>query len=172
MKKTILILGAPILVIGFSSNTSAQITASATATARIVRPIAIAKTTDINFGNVAVSSTSGTVVLTPAGTISSTGGVTLPATAGTVSVASFNVTGEGNFTYSITLPSSDYSIKNQGPGNATMIVNAFTSSPSGTGTLTAGVQTLKVGATLNVNGSQPAGVYTNSAGFAVTVNYN
>jgi hypothetical protein len=53
-----------------------------------------------------------------------------------------------------------------------MTVNAFSSNPSGTGTLTGGSEVLNVGATLNVGAAQPAGTYTNAAGFTVTVNYN
>ena len=172
MKITNRFWGTSIMLIGFSASAFAQVTASATATATIVTPIAITKATDMNFGNVAVSSSGGTVVLDPAGTRSSTGGVTLPATVGTVSAASFKVTGESNFTYSISLPSNSYILKKAGPGNKTMRVNAFTSSPSGTGALSSGTQLLKVGATLKVNGSQEAGAYTNATGFEVTVNYN
>jgi len=54
-----------------------------------------------------------------------------------------------------------------------MTVNAFTSNPSGTGTLSSGgTQTLNVGATLNVAAAQTAGTYTNATGVAVSVNYN
>jgi hypothetical protein len=153
------------------STSFAQATASATASATIVAPIGITKTVDMNFGNVAVSSSSGTVVLATDGSRSATGGVTLPATSGTVTAASFDVTGEGTYTYAITLPSTDYTITRVS-GSETMTVNTFVSNPSGTGALTAGAQTLTVGATLNVAGSQVAGTYTNATGFDVTVNYN
>jgi uncharacterized protein DUF4402 len=164
---------ASVAVIGFSNSTFAQASATASANATIITPIAISKTTDMNFGNVAVSATSsGTVVLAPAGTRTSggSGGVTLPSTTGTVSAAAFNVTGQANFTYAITLPStctiSDGS-------SHTMTVNTFTSSPSSTGTLSSGgSQTLTVGATLNVSAAQAANTYTNSTGVPVTVNYN
>jgi hypothetical protein len=54
-----------------------------------------------------------------------------------------------------------------------MIINAFTNSIGTTGTLGSdGKQTINVGATLNVKASQAAGIYTNSIGFGVTVNYN
>ena len=53
-----------------------------------------------------------------------------------------------------------------------MTVTTYTSNPSGTGALVAGTQTLTVGATLNVGASQAANLYTNAAGFPVTVNYN
>jgi hypothetical protein len=54
-----------------------------------------------------------------------------------------------------------------------MTINAFTSTPSTTGTLSSGgTQDLKVGGTLNVTAAQAAGTYTNSTGVPVTVNYN
>jgi hypothetical protein len=53
-----------------------------------------------------------------------------------------------------------------------MVVNAFTSTPTGTGALTGGSQDILVGATLNVGAAQPAGTYTNLTGLVVTVNYN
>lgn len=155
---------------GFSSKTFAQATASATATATIVTPISISKTADMNFGNVAVqTATGGTVVMTPAGVRTQTGGVTLPATTGTVAAASFTVTGQGAYTYAITLPSSALTITS---GSNTMTVDTFTSTPSGTGALSAGTQTLNVGATLNVASAQAAGTYVSGTPFNVTVNYN
>lgn len=162
-----------ILMIAFSVSSFAQATASATATATIVTPIAISKTVDLNFGNVAVIA-AGAVVLAPAdGSRTKTGGVTLPNVTGTVTAAEFNVTGEGNYTYSITLPSSDYTITRAG-GSETMAVNNFKSYPdvADNGALSSGAQTLKVGATLNVSAAQLAGTYTNAVGFDVTVNYN
>jgi hypothetical protein len=167
MKKLIALFAAIVLVSGFTT-VSAQVTATATGSATIITPIAISKTTDMNFGNVAVSATAGTVILTPASTRSITGGVTLPAVNGTVAAAAFAVTGLGASTYSITLPST-YTITS---GANNMTVNAFTSTPSGTGALTAGAQTVQVGATLNVAASQAAGTYVNATGFNVTVNYN
>ena len=150
---------------------SAQVTATATASSTIVTPIGITKTVDMNFGNVAINSTTeGTVVLAPAGTRTSTGGVTLPATAGTVAAAEFNVTGANNYTFSITLPSTSHEIKS---GSNTMSVTGFTSTPTPTGTLSAtGSATVKVGATLNVSAGQAAGTYTSVTPFEVTVNYN
>lgn len=159
-----------LLALGGSTAIIAQSTANATATATILTAISIAKTVDLNFGNVAVQEgTGGTVILTPLGTRSVTGGVTLPASAGTVTAASFNISGEGVYTYTITLPSSAHTITS---GANSMTVTAFTSSPSGIGTLTAGAQVLKVGATLNVTAAQPNGTYSSETGFNVTVNYN
>ena len=162
------------MVMGFSmfiTNAYAQATAAATATANVVTPISITKNADMNFGNVAVQNTiAGTVVLTPASTRTRTGGVTLPATTGTVTAASFTVTGTGAYTYSISLPGSAFITHSS--GSPTLFVGSFTSTPSGTGTLTGGTQTFTVGATLSVSAGAPAGIYTSTNPFNVTVNYN
>lgn len=171
--KTTKFLIIALLFMGFGVAANAQaVSASATATTTIITPLAITKAVDMSFGNIAVGVSSGTVVLTPAGTRTPSGGVNLPsANIGTVTAASFDVTGAANYTYSITLPSSNVTLLHTN-GTNNMIANSFTSTPSSTGTLNeSGSQTLKVGATLNVTGSQLAGVYT-SSGFNVTVNYN
>ena len=164
---------ATVALISFSNSSFAQATATASASANIITPISIVKTVDMNFGNVAVSATTaGTAVLAPAGTRTTggAGGVTLPATTGTVSAASFTVSGQGGYTYAITLPTS--CVITDGASH-NMTVNSFTSSPSATGTLSAGgTETLNVGATLNVTAGQASGLYTNATGVPVTVNYN
>ena len=167
MKKLIALFAAIVLVSGFTT-VSAQVIATATGSATIITPISIAKNVDMNFGNIAVSATAGSVVLTPAGTRSIIGGVTLPAANGTVTAAQFTVSGSGTSTFSISLPST-YAITS---GANTMNIDTFTSTPSGSGTLVAGTLIIKVGATLDVAASQPAGTYTSATGFPVTVNYN
>ena len=148
--------------------TNAQSTATATATATIVTPIAISKTADMNFGNIAVTSSGGNVVLANDGTRTKTGGVTLPATAGTVTAAAFTVTGTSGYAYSVTLPSAAVTLT-RASGSETMAATAFTH--DATGTLTGGTENIKVGATLAVAAAQVAGSYVSSA-FNVTVNYN
>ncbi len=146
----------------------AQSSATAKATAVINTAISITKVTDMNFGILSPSNTPGTAVISPAGVRSATGGVTLAG--GTVTAASFTVSGEPSMTYSITLPSSDYTINYNANS---MTVNTFTSNPASTGTLSGGgTQTLAVGATLNVSAMQVEGTYTSEGSFTVTVNYN
>jgi hypothetical protein len=172
MKKKSLLTAIAIIVI-FSLNASAQVTATAPTYATIVTPISILKNTDMNFGNVAVSSTAGTVILAPASNRTLTGGVTLPVTAGTVTAAQFTVSGQADYTYAITLPTADFTITNtDSVGAETMTVNAFSSTPDATGTLTSGTENILVGATLNVSASQVTGLYTSGTDFDVTVNYN
>jgi len=168
--KKLITLFATVVLVAITATVSAQVTGTATGSATIITPIAIANAGNMNFGSIAVSTAAGTVVLTNGSTRSATGGVTLPAVAGTVSAAAFTVTGLGSSTYSILLPTT-YTITRL-TGSETMTVNTFTSNPSGTGALTSGTQTINVGATLNVAGSQVAGTYTNATGFPVIVNYN
>lgn len=172
MKTLTKICGISILMIGSSLGVFAQASGTATATATIIAPIAITKTVDMNFGTAAVqTATGGTVVLPPTGARTVTGGVTLPNVTGTVSAASFNVTGEGTSTYSITLPSGSTTLTHTNNTN-TMTCGTFTSAPASTGTLTAGAQTITVGATLTLAAAQLAGVYLSGTPFTVTVNYN
>ncbi len=146
---------------------TASASANATGSATIIAPIQISKTVDMSFGNIVAGVGSGTVVLATNDSRTKTGDVILPATTpGTIASAQFKVTGLANATYAITLPTT-LNISN---GSQSMTINSFTSTPSSTGTLTSGEETVKVGATLNVGASQASGNYTGS--FSVTVAYN
>jgi hypothetical protein len=160
-----------VVLFAFSNTIKAQATATATADATIVTPISIVKTADMNFGNIAVSTTGGTVIMSPAGIRSNTGGITMPAVSGTVSAAAFTVAGQANYVYDITLPSSEVVLTN---GANTMNSAIFTTDITASqGTLSAGgSQQIKVGATLTVSAGQAPGTYSTSTPFNVTVNYN
>lgn len=171
MKK---LLALFVVVLGFSAITFALspvgVTTTATSSATIVAPLAIANAGDMNFGNLSVNATAGTVVLTPAGVRTVTGGVTVVAgTPGTVTAAKFDVSGTPAYSYAISLPTAAITLTS---GGNTMTVSTFTSNPTTTGTLDgSGLQTVNVGATLNVGGTQAAGLYI-STPFNVTVDYN
>ena len=171
MKTSVKFFALGLLLLGFAGTVNAQVSATATSTATIVTPIAIERVTNMNFGNVAVNASGGTVILSPESTRTFTGGITLPVVTGTVTAASFNVSGQADYTYSISLPSSV--TLTRATGTETMEVDHFSSTPTPTGKLSgAGAQVLNVGGTLNVTGSQVAGVYTSLTPFTVTVNYN
>ena len=167
MKKMIKLFALAIVMLSFAASTFAQATATATAT--IVAPLAINKTADMNFGNIAPGAAAGTVLLSPAGARTPTGVTFLPSNPGTVTAASFTVTGLSGATYSITLPGAATTVTS---GANTMTVSTWTSTPTPTGTLTGGTEILKVGATLNVGASQAVGSYVSGTAFTVTVNYN
>jgi hypothetical protein len=158
-----------LLLVGFSANAFAQASATANTTVTIVTPIGITKAVDMVFGNIATNTTSGTVVLGTDGTRTPNGGVILPSSAGTVTAASFNVTGSGSYTYTISLPGSPIALNGATEG---VTVGAFVSNPAPTGMLSAGAQTVHVGATLMIPASAAADTYKNTSGLRVTVNYN
>ncbi len=140
--------------------------ATANSTVTILAPVTITKTADLVFGTVSAGTTAGTVVMSTAGARSVTGGAVLSSTA-TGNAAAFNLTGNANSTYAITLPTSTTLA---GPGTS-MTLNTFTSNPSTTGTFNgSGSATLAVGGTLSIGANQTAGSYTGS--FSVTVDYN
>ncbi len=133
-------------------------------TATILAPISISAAGDMDFGTMVTTGTAGTVTVTPAGARSS---VDVDLLGGTPAAAAFDVTGEGNANYSITLPSSATLTS----GANTMTIDTFTddagANPRRPG---GGSETFNVGATLNVGATQAAGTYSGT--FSVTVNYS
>ncbi|MDH5710368.1 MAG: DUF4402 domain-containing protein [Gammaproteobacteria bacterium] len=142
-------------------------TATATVDANIIMAISMTTRNGLSFGDISAGSTSGTVILTPSGARTATGGTTVnTSTSGNPST--FDVQGEPNASFSITLP---VSVILSNSSSQTMTVDNFTSSPSPSGVLdSSGKQTLFVGATLNVSANQPFGSY--SGQMSVTVDYN
>lgn len=169
MKKLAIIFIA-IFGMTFAFNSVNAQVATANTEATIITPIAISKTFDLNFGNIAAGTATGTVTVAPDDGRTSTGDVTLPAaTPGTITAAQFDITGLANATYSITVPAT---FNVTGAGNP-MAVGTFVTDPTPTGTLDgSGEETVKVGATLSVGANQAAGVYTNTTDLQITVAYN
>lgn len=179
MKNKFKILAVAFLLSVFATGTFAQVTLNSSATAVIVTTIAMTKQQDLHFGNLAVTTTAGTCVLTPmAGvpTRSITGGVTLPAFIGTPLAAQFTVTGVGGQYFTIYIP-PDVTVITLGANS--MDVDTYTTDQTllsannwrGQLDATNGDRIFYVGATCHVNASQAPGTYTNAGGFPVTVNY-
>ncbi len=135
-----------------------------TAQGALAAPIQIVKQMDLVFGRYATSETQGgTVTINPATNGKTvTGGV--QDFGGPHQRAQFEITGDTDEAYAVTLP-SQITIS---AGGDSMTVNAFTW--SGTGVLEFDVDTIWVGATLNLTANQPPGLYTGQ--FTVTVEYN
>lgn len=168
-------LVAVILVCG-GNNAFAQRNATATAnvSAKIVSGISLEKTRDLNFGPVVRTSAGGTATINATTGAMSYSGVSQGQNGGQ-QTASFTVTGEPSYLYTISLPhSATLSEQNgnghgQANGHAQMTVTDFTYS-DGAGTLNeSGTQSFTVGGTLQVGPNQDTGNYTGS--FDVTVEY-
>lgn len=133
-----------------------------------VTAISISNTQALAFGKFAAGS-GGSVTIAPSGARSAMGGVALLSSSGG-SAAQFTVSGDANFTYSISLPANGTVFLTNG-GGQTMSLNNFSSSPGTVGQLSVmGNQTLSVGAALNVGNNQATGAYSGS--FDVIVNYD
>lgn len=145
----------------------AQATANFTASVTIIQPIGITTTSNMNFANVDAKA-GGEVILTPNNTRISNGGVVLEQANG-LSAASFEITGEPGFAFSITVPESEYVLTN---GSESIIIKDFTSSLAEGGSLAGGSATVNVGATLKINPNQTPGLYNSQGPMNVTVNYN
>lgn len=155
------VLAALLAVAGTFSTASMGATATGTANATVLTPIAIAAGTALNFGTFA-GNTAGTVVVSTAGARSATGGVVL-ATGGTVGAGTFTVTGTGSATFAVTYPPS-FNVTS-GSDTMAVVVNG-----AATGTLSGGTVSLPVGGTLTVGAAQAAGSYTGT--YTMTVEYN
>ena len=157
----------------FGAGSAMAATATATSTGVVVTPIAISKTVDLSFGNIAGGASLGTVTLSPNGTRAVSGGVV--AAGGTPAAAQFNVTGPAGLTYAIDMTGTSATLTSGANSMAFTAISdttasAITSGTAATGTLTGGAQTIFVGGSLAVGISQAAGTYTGT--ISVAVNYN
>jgi len=140
---------------------------TATVTAKIISTIGLYNQSGMVFGDISSGNSTGTVVLSPNGSRLTTGGAAINSTV-TSGPATFDVSGDPNAVYAISLPISVVLTKSSGD---TMVVDDFNSLPAITGiTDPGGEQLLFVGATLNVGVKQVFGSYTGN--MIVTVEYN
>jgi hypothetical protein len=183
MKTLLKIIATAIVLLGIETNTFAQLTINPSASGTIVQTITFLKLYDLDFGNMAVTAIGGTCILTPmAGNNPNrtiTGGVTLPAFIGTPRAAAFTVTGVPGEYFTITILQVGIFISHTVLPANQMLVDTYTCDQQQTAPdmwrqqLDAlnGDATFYVGGTCHVNPNQLAGLYTNAAGFPVTVNY-
>ncbi len=133
------------------------VNATIAVTATLGAAISISNSSSLEFGKMEPTGVPGTVTISTSGTRTSSNVNLWPSS---VSAASFNVSGEGNESYTVTLPSSATLTS----GGNTMTVDTFTHDAGGSPSLSGGSANFNVGAT------QTAGAYTGT--FAVTVGYN
>lgn len=149
-----------------------QTSTIAGATATIINPLTISATNNLQFGDIAVSSSNGAVALSWDGSASYLGGVTDGNLSATPMPAQFRVTGDPNRAFSISLPVAVILV-NQIDGISTMSAEEFTSEVGNSSVLDEfGERFFLVGATLYISAFQAQGNYSSIDQFVVTVNYN
>ena len=173
--KAIKFFAIVILFSGVSVMSSAQNTAtsqSVTAAAKIISAIEITNVDNgsLNFGTLVsmASSYTAKVGTDKIRTLSNLNAANLGGITSTVTVPTFNVTGDSNAKFSITLPVST-TLTTDTEGATAMTVDNFVHSGGESPQLSSGIASFKVGATLNVGAEQKAGDYTGT--FTVTVAY-
>jgi hypothetical protein len=170
MRNNLIKILAVLAFITLAATSSFAQTATATAGATIIAPIAISQTANMNFGNLIPSGVAGTVTLATDGSVLAAGGVT--AAPGIVTTAAaFHVTGSGTLSFSIAVSPASVPVKKDGGGGTDMTLDTWTTTPDASGNLVGGALDIQVGGKLAVGISQGAGAYTSDP-FTVTVNYN
>lgn len=180
---TFRLLGAVLAAGLISGQAMAQSTATADTFAAVLKPLALAKASDLNFGLLLVSA--GTVVISAVdGTRAGDTGTLSTVNGSSPSRASFNVTGLNATTYSVSAPAATVTLANTASAADTLLVtltgvhalsSGKTSSPgaASSGTLSAnGTDTLGVGGSITLTAATAVGNYINTAGISLTVNYN
>ncbi len=168
MKTTLKIFTLTVAIFAFSNISFGQssATANANAGANILKPIAITKTQNLDFGDIISQTTGFTVIVTTAGTRSASNATAILTAVG--KQATFSVTGQESQSFKVTLPADGVVSIESGENsmNITDFDHNLGENPALDGT---GKATLNVGAVLNVGATQAAGVYTGT--FDVTVAY-
>jgi hypothetical protein len=138
--------------------------------AKVIAPITGINSNSLDFGTLTRSSSSGSVTIYFSESdvsISTSGGVSV-LTSSTYSAAFFEITGENNAQYTITLPADNDVKLTRAGGSEQMTVTGFNHN-SDLMLSDTGADSFSVGATLNVGADQVAGEYSGS--FNVTVLY-
>ena len=155
---------------------TAQIPNQASVTGHVFAEVVVAfsavETSQMNFGRFSPGPYGGEIILTPQGTVSVMGSVARGS--GMHNAASFYLTGDNSATFSINLPKAS-AILTSTSDSKTMLVKNWVSSPApgpGAGTLQNGVQSVYVGATLEVGTmyDNPVGIYTGT--YTITFDFN
>ena len=146
----------------FNSNVYAKVL-----TRKVGDAYSIEKILDLNFGNIVIASTSGTMTINPQNNFTSnTGGVSpLPSER---TRAEFLVKGKANMYFSVSINTSSITLQNTGNSGQTLTLslsNCTTGRFNSTGN-----GYLYIGGTLNIGANQPSGSYQGT--FTVTLNNN
>lgn len=140
-------------------------------TAKVIRPIDITKTADLQFGGVTRPSTgTGTLTLTPAGVVSVSGTSVRRMASPNPTPAAFTVTGEGGQAVTVSVPSTFTLTGTAGTVTATTSSTGSGAQVLSGSTGSAGTVQVKVGGTIPLSGTTAVGTYTGT--LTVTVQYN
>lgn len=160
IRKLFFAAGAAAITAGVYSSATFAATVTANADARVIAPLVVTQTAGMNFGDLSVGGTGGTLLIDTAGTLTPSADV--DTAGGTVQAGAYGVAGEAGKAYTVSFPANATLTS----GGNTMTVDTFTENSAASPTVPA---TFNVGGTLNVGANQPAGLYQGT--YTITVNY-
>jgi len=181
MKKSIFTFATILLIVGFTTNTFAQTSATVTGTAagaKLIKPLTLTQTSPLHFGTINVLTGLGGTVTLPSNSTTRefSAGVAESKVAPLATNAAYNVAGTKNVTYALSLPTSII-VTETIDGTATMTINDLKARFNGAeedaviSKLSAsGTDNFTVGGTLTIAPGQEGGVYAGA--FNVTIDYN
>ena len=154
------------LTLGATPALAANATQNATATARIIKPLSLTSTQNLDLGSITlVGSGSTTVGINQAGTLSCpAGNVTC---SGSTQVAIYKVTGTNNQSVSVSAP--DFELVNQSDNTKKLMLDVDAPSSFNLGNSGSVGSSFPIGGAVTVDGATAEGTYVGT--FAVTVNY-
>jgi Mat/Ecp fimbriae major subunit len=152
-------MAAVVASLGVSATSAQAATANANASATILAPVTVTKTSDLDFGTIAIGTSGGSVGIDVAGARTCGAGLIC---SGPTSAAGFGITGVVGQTVGISVPGTV--TLSSGTNNMTA---TLTGTPSSL--VLDGTDAFVVSGSLAVGGTQAAGAY--SGVFTVTVNY-
>lgn len=167
------IISLVILSVLFSISPAwSQVSVTGQVFAEVVEAISAVETSQLNFGRFSPGPQGGKIILSPQGVATTSGTVIL--SGGIRNPGSFQVSGEENESFSISLPDGPITLKHQNSSKTMSVENWISDPPAGEGTglLQNGLQVVNLGATLNIGmaAENPPGVYVGS--YEVTFDYN
>lgn len=156
----------------FATGLKAQVASTGQAYAEVIEALAANENIQMSFGRFSPEISGGQIVLTPDGVRTVQGSIILGG--GSATAGKFIITGAPEANYSIQLPGGPVLLQHE-TSNSTMVIDGWTSTApagTGTGTLSGGTETVRVGATLSVGPVEenPVGRYTGS--YSLTFAYN
>ena len=162
---------------GFPGTAFTQNSRNTSAGANIVKGISLSETAPLHFGSMSIPTAAVSVTLTTSNDrmTPSPGNIELLAQAPIAQNATYTVSGSGDATYSITLPTNGTVILSSGLEHldvVNFVAHPVSSGVDGlAGTLNgSGTDSFTVGATLEVGDAQAFGLYAGT--FNIAVNYN
>lgn len=155
-----------------SGRANAQVTATGHISAEVVEGITAGESSSMNFGRFSTGDQGGSIIIPANGAAISTSSVV--SADSNINPATFSVSGAKDATFSVTLPAGPTTLTSISGANTMMVTDWTATSGQGSDgyVLAGGIQTVKVGATLQVGtyNDNPKGIYTGS--YKVTFAYN